>query len=78
MQTIVYYALMGMGRVFAAKGETQTAARLLTHNVEAPQNPYADIAQEALDDLTDQVTERMRLAGAEMTLDDVIALATAD
>ena len=78
MQTIVYYALMGMGRVFAAEGKTDAAVRLLTHNVQAPQNPYADLAQEALDDLSDQPTEEMGVAASDMTLDDAVALASED
>ena len=78
MQTLVYYALMGMGRVFAAEGKTDAAVRLLVHNVRAPQNPYVDLAQAALDDLSPQATEEMRFAGGEMTLDDAVALASED
>lgn len=78
MQTLGYYALMGMGRVYAAQGRTEDAARLLAHNLQAPQNPYADLAREALDDLADQATEEMRQAGAAMTLDEAIAVATED
>ena len=78
MQTLVYYALMGMGRVFAAEGKTDAAVRLLVHNVQAPQNPYVELAQEALDDLSPQATEEMRLAGGEMTLDDAVAFASED
>ena len=76
LQTIVYHALMGMGRVFAAEGKTDGAVRLLVHNVQAPQNPYVDLAQETLDDLSAQATEEMRLAGGGMTLDDAVALAS--
>lgn len=57
-------------------GKTDAAVRLLVHNVQAPQNPYVDLAQEALDDLYDQATAEMRLAGSEMTLDDAVALAS--
>ena len=75
MQTLVYYALMGMGRVYAAEGKVDAAVGLLAHNVQAPQNPYVDLAQQTLDDLTGEETEEMRLAGSEMTLEDAIALA---
>lgn len=78
LQTLVYYALMGLGRVYAARGDVSAAVRLLTHNVEAPQNPYAGLAQAALDDLADEATEEMREAGREMTLDEAIALARED
>lgn len=78
MQTLCYYALMGMGRVYTAQGRTGDAVRLLAHNVQAPQNPYADLARETLDDLANQATEEMRQAGAAMTLDDAIALARED
>ncbi len=78
MQTIVYYALMGMGRVYAAEGRTDDAVRLLAHNVEVPQNPYADLAQGALDELGDRATEDLRHAGSEMTLDEAIALAAGE
>jgi len=55
-----------------------SAERLLTHNVQAPQNPYVGLAQEALDDLADQVTEGMRQAGITMTLEDAVAVARDD
>ncbi|MFQ5967219.1 MAG: tetratricopeptide repeat protein [Acidimicrobiia bacterium] len=75
MQTLVYYALMGMGRLYAEEGRTEDAVRLLAQNVEAPENPYANLAQETLDDLGEQVTEELRQAGAEMSLDEAVALA---
>ncbi len=78
MQNLVYYALMGMGRVFAAEGKADAAVRLLAHNVHAPQNPYVDLAQETLEDLGDQATEELRLSGSEMTLDGAVALASED
>jgi class 3 adenylate cyclase/predicted ATPase len=78
MQNLVYYALMGMGRVFAAEGKADAAVRLLAHNVHAPQNPYVDLAQQALEDLGDQATEELRLSGSEMTLDEAVALASED
>lgn len=52
--------------------------QLLIHNVQAEQNPYADLAQEALDDVSDQATEALRIVASEMTLDDAIALASVD
>jgi tetratricopeptide (TPR) repeat protein len=78
MQTLGYYALMGMGRVYAAQGRTEDAALLLAHNVQALQNPYADLAQETLDDLSDRATEEIRQAGVAMTFDEAIALAEED
>lgn len=54
------------------------AVQLLIHNVQAEQNPYADLAQEALDDVSDQATEALRIVASEMTLDDAIALASVD
>jgi len=75
MQTLCFYALMGMGRVYAAEGRIDAATRLLAHNVHAPQNPYLELAQEALDDLADQGTEELRQSGIAMTLDQAVALA---
>lgn len=78
MQNLVYYALMGMGRVYAAQGRTDAAVRLLSHNVGLAQNPYANLAQQALDDLADDATEELRAAAGEMTLEEAIALASSE
>lgn len=78
MQAIVYYALMGMGRVFAAGGRTDDAAKLLAHNVAAPQNPYVALAQEALDELGELATEALRTEGQAMTDEEAIALARSE
>lgn len=75
MQTLIYYALMGMGRVYAAEGKPESAIPLLAHNVAAPQNPYADLAQEALDDLAAEENHEMVATGRQMTLEDAIAMA---
>ncbi len=78
MQNLVYYALMGMGRVFAAQGKTDAAVQLLVHNVQLAENPYANMAQEALDDLADREAEEMRLSGSAMTLEEAVGLASED
>ena len=78
MQIVAYYALMGMGRVYAAEGQTDDAVRLLAFGVEAPQNPYAELAKEALDELGDQATEKLRQQGAAMTTTEAVALARGD
>jgi class 3 adenylate cyclase/tetratricopeptide (TPR) repeat protein len=75
MQTLTYYALMGMGRVYGAEGKLDRAILLLAHNQHAPQNPYAELAREALDELVAGVTEEMIQRGREMTLEDAIATA---
>jgi len=77
MQAIGYYALLGMGKVFAARGRIEQAVQLLSYNVQAPQNPYAGLAQEALGALGDQATDEAMAAGAAMTMDEAIALARA-
>ena len=75
MQVIAYYALMGMGRVFALEGRTEDAVKLLAHNVEAKQNPYADLARETLEGLGEVVSEELRSAGSTMTNEEAMALA---
>lgn len=69
---------MGMGRAYAARGRTDAAVRLLAHNVGLAENPYADLAQQALDELSDEATEELRAAGGEMTLEEAIALASSE
>ena len=58
--------------------ELIAAVQLLEHNVRLAENPYVNLAQEALDDLSDHATEEMRLSGTAMTLDEAVALASAE
>jgi tetratricopeptide (TPR) repeat protein len=75
LQTVGYYALMGMGRTYAAGDDLDRAARLLAHNVGLEQNPYVALACEALEGLGEAATAELRSSGAAMSLDEAIALA---
>jgi class 3 adenylate cyclase/tetratricopeptide (TPR) repeat protein len=74
MKLLGWYALMGLGQVLAAEGRTEEAIRLLGYVVGRPQNPYADLAQQALTELA--VAGEGREAGAEMTFEEAMSLAT--
>ncbi|MBT8165511.1 MAG: tetratricopeptide repeat protein [Acidimicrobiia bacterium] len=78
MQVVAYYALLGMGRVLAMEGRREDAVRLLAHNVNAAQNPYAELARVALDELADVGGDELRTSGAGMRNEEAIALARSE
>lgn len=75
LPTPVLYSLMGLARAFAADGRTEMAARQLVHKVNVTNNPYSGLAQEALDDLSEEQAKRIDKAGLTIPLDEAIALA---
>ena len=78
MREATFYALTGIGRAWAAAGNDEDAALLLSFTVSNP-NPYQQFATPALEAVADRVAENELKAigrrAAELDLDAAVELA---